>query len=125
MGKNEARNITVRIPEIPTALANATFTLKVTAASGTVVGTDQRSFTVGAPAPPPDPNIEANQTSFSLLDMTQGGTPVTPNAQTGILYCTTIKLKVGMRGVINFSTRFTEGGHVRYNHPAQTRHSTG
>ncbi len=110
MGKNEARNITVRIPEIPTALANATFTLKVTAASGTVVGTDQRSFTVGAPATPPDPNIEANQTSFSLLDMTQGGTPVTPNAQTGILDGTTIKLKVGMRGVINFSTRFTKAG---------------
>ncbi|HSL52855.1 MAG TPA: hypothetical protein VK868_00610 [Pyrinomonadaceae bacterium] len=110
MGKNEARNITVRIPEIPTAMANATFTLKVTAASGTVVGTDQRSFTVGAPATPPDPNIEANQTSFSLLDMTQGGTPVTPNAQTGILDGTTIKLKVGMRGVINFSTRFTKAG---------------
>jgi hypothetical protein len=110
MGKNEGRNVTVRIPEIPTAMANATFTLKVTAASGTVVGTDQRSFTVGAPVTPPDPNIEANQTSFSLLDMTQGGAPVTPNAQTGILDGTTIKLKVGLRGVINFSTRFTKAG---------------
>ena len=110
MGKNEGRNITVRIPEIPTALASASFTLKVTAAAGSVVGTDQRSFTVGAPVTPPDPNIEANQTSFSLLDMTQGGSAVTPNAGTGILEGTTIKLKVGFRGVITFSTRFTKAG---------------
>ena len=110
MGKNEGRNITVRIPEIPTALATATFTLKVTVASGSVIGTDQRSVTVGTPVTPPDPNIEANQTSFTLLDMTQGGVPATPNASTGILDGTTIKLKVGFRGVINFSTRFTKAG---------------
>jgi len=110
MGKTEGRNITVRIPEIPTALAGASFTLKVTAAAGTVVGTDQRSVTVGTPVTPPDPNIEANQTSFSLLDMTQGGVAATPNAATGILEGTTIKLKVGFRGVINFSTKFTKAG---------------
>jgi hypothetical protein len=110
MGKTEGRNITVRIPEIPTALAGASFTLKVTAAASTVIGTDQRSVTVGTPVTPPDPNIEANQTSFSLLDMTQGGIAATPNAATGILEGTTIKLKVGFRGVINFSTKFTKAG---------------
>jgi hypothetical protein len=110
MGKNDLRNITVRIPEIPTALAGATFTLKVTAASGSVIGTDQRSFTVGIPVTPPDPNIEANQTSFTLLDMTQGGISIPPSAQNGIIEGSTIKLKVGMRGVVNFSTRFTAAG---------------
>ena len=110
MGKNETRNITVRIPEIPTAFTSQTFTLKVTAAAGTVVGTDQRSFTVGAPVTPPDPNIDANQTSFTLLDMTQGGISVPTSAQTGILDGTTIKLKVGFRGVVTFSVKFAKSG---------------
>jgi hypothetical protein len=109
MGKNETRNITVRIPEIPTAFAAATFTLKVTAASGTVIGTDQRTVTVGAAVTPSDPNIEANQTSFSLIDMGTGN-PETPNAQNGILDGTVIKLKVGKRGVVNFSTKLTKAG---------------
>lgn len=109
MGKTEGRNITVRIPEIPAAFAGQTFTLKVTASSGTVVGTDQRSFTVGTPVTPPDANIEANQTSFTLIDQTTGN-PETPNAQNGILDGTTIRLKVGKRGVVNFSTKFTKAG---------------
>jgi hypothetical protein len=109
MGKTEGRNITVRIPEIPTAFAGQSFTLKVTATSGTVVGTDQRSFTVGTPVTPPDPNIEANQTSFTLIDQTTGN-PETPNAQNGILDGTIIKLKIGKRGVVNFSTKLTKAG---------------
>jgi hypothetical protein len=109
MGKNEARNVTVRIPEIPSVFTGQTFTLKVTAASGTVIGTDQRSVTVGTPVTPPDPNIEANQTSFTLIDQTTGN-PETPNAQNGILDGTTIKLKVGKRGVVNFSTKLTKAG---------------
>jgi hypothetical protein len=109
MGKNEGRNITVRIPEIPTAFAGQSFTLKVTATSGPVVGTDQRSLTVGTPVTPPDANIEANQTSFSLMDIGTGN-PETPNAQNGILDGTTIKLKVGKRGVVNFSVKLTKAG---------------
>jgi len=108
MGKNETRNITVRIPELPTVFTSQTFTLKFTAASGSVIGTDQRSFTVGAPVTPPDVNIEANQTSFSLLD--GSGNAQTPSAQTGILDGTTIKLKVGFRGVVNFSVKLTKAG---------------
>lgn len=109
MGKNETRNITVRIPELPTVFTSQTFTLKVTATAGAVVGTDQRSFTVGAPVTPPDPNIEANQTSFTLVDMGTGNTE-TPTAQTGILDGSTIKLKVGKRGVVNFSVKLTAAG---------------
>jgi hypothetical protein len=109
MGKTEGRNITVRIPELPTNFNGQNFTLKVTALSGTVVGTDQRSFTVGTPVVPPDPNIEANQTSFTLIDQTSGN-PETPNAQNGILDGTTIKLKVGKRGVVNFSVKLTKAG---------------
>ena len=109
MGKNETRNITVRIPEVPTVFNNQTFTLKVSAASGAVVGTDQRSFTVGAPVTPPDANIEANQTSFTLIDSTTGN-PETPTAQNGILDGTTIKLRVGKRGVVNFSVKLTRAG---------------
>src|SRR5215212_242803 len=108
MGKNETRNITVRIPELPTVFTSQTFTLKFTAASGSVIGTDQRSFTVGAPVTPPDVNIEANQTSFSLLD--GSGNAQTPSAQTGILDGTTIKLKVGFRSVVNFSVKLTKAG---------------
>ncbi len=107
LGKSETRNITVRIPEIPSAFASQSFTLKVTAASSGVIGTDQRSFTVGAPVTPPDPNIEANQTSFTLLDPNN---PETPTPTTGILDGTTIKLKAGKRGVVNFSVKFTKAG---------------
>ena len=108
MGKNDVKNILVTIPALPIA-SGQSFTLKVTASSGTVVGTDQRSFTVGAAIPPPDPNIEANQTSFSLIDMGTGN-PETPSPQTGILDGTTIKLKAGKRGVVNFTTKFTLAG---------------
>jgi len=109
MGRNETRNITVRIPELPTVFTSQTFTLKFTAASGSVIGTDQRSFTVGTPVTPPDANIEANQTSFTLIDM-QSGNPETPTAQTGILDGTTIRLKIGKRGVVNFTVKLTKAG---------------
>jgi hypothetical protein len=109
MGKNEVKNISVRLPEIPSAFTGQTFTLKVTALSGAVVGTDQRSITVGQQVPPSDPNIEANQSSFTLINMGTGNAE-TPNPQNGILDGSTIKLKVGFRGVVNFSTRFTKAG---------------
>ena len=109
LGKNETRTITVRIPELPQVFANQTFTLKVTAASGTVIGTDQRSFTVGAAVTPADPNIEANQTGFTLID--QGtGNPEVPTPQTGSFDGTTLKLKVGKRGVVTFSVKLTKSG---------------
>ncbi|HSE15979.1 MAG TPA: hypothetical protein VLB46_02940 [Pyrinomonadaceae bacterium] len=108
MGTNDVKNILVTIPALPIA-SGQSFTLRVTAASGAVVGTDQRSFTVGAAIPPPDPNIEANQTSFTLIDMGSGN-PETPSPTTGILDGTTIKLKAGKRGVVNFSTKFTLAG---------------
>jgi len=109
MGKNETRNITVRIPEVPAVFGvGQSFTLKVTAASGTVVGTDQRSVTIGTQVIL-DPNIEANQTSFTLIDMTSGNAE-TPGPSTGILEGSTIKLKIGKRGVVTFNTKFTAQG---------------
>lgn len=108
MGKSETRNITVRIPNLPPVFASQTFTLKVNVSAAGVAGTDQRTFTVGAPVTPPDPAIEANQTAFTLQD--SGGNQVTPTAQTGTLDGTTLKVKVGFRGIVNFTTKLSKAG---------------
>ena len=106
MGKNEARNVTVRIPEIPPAFANQSFSLRVSATGGGLVGTDQRTFTVGAPVTPPDPNIEADQTGFSVVDRTSG----LSEPESGSFDGTTIKVKIGKRGVVAFSVKLTKTG---------------
>lgn len=72
LGKSETRNITVRIPQIPTAFNNQKFTLRVKATSGGVVGTDQREFPVGTPVVETDPAIEVLQTSHTVFDITSG-----------------------------------------------------
>jgi len=108
MGKTESKNIKVRIPEIPSSLANQSFTLKVTAAAGTVKGIDQRPFTVGAAVIPADPNIEASQTGFTLTDNTSGTIDTDPAS--GSFDGNTIRLKVGKRGTVIFTTKFTKKG---------------
>ena len=108
LGKSETRNITVRIPNLPSIFASQSFTLKFTAAAAGVGGTDQRTFTVGAPVTPPDPAIEANQTAFTLQD--GAGNQQQPSAQNGILEGTTIKVKAGFKGIVNFTTKLTKAG---------------
>jgi hypothetical protein len=105
MGTNDVKNILVRVLAVPTGQS---FTLRVTAGSSTVVGTDQRTFPIGTPAPLPDPNIEANQTGFTLIDVASGN--VDTNPQNGSLEGSTIKLKIGKRGVVAFTTKFTLAG---------------
>lgn len=108
MGKSDTRNISVRIPAIPPTFAGQTFTLKVTASAGSVVGTDSRTFTVGTPVPPADPNIEALQTGFVVLDEASGQPDINP--ANGTLDGSTIKLKVGKRIVVAFNVKLKQQG---------------
>jgi hypothetical protein len=108
MGTNDTRNITVRIPQIPPSFASQSFTLRVTASAGAVVGTDARPFTVGTPVTPTDPNIDSNQTGFLVIDTTTGN----PDANTlnGRLDGNTIKLKVARRGIVTFNVKLLQSG---------------
>jgi hypothetical protein len=108
MGTNDTRNITVRIPQIPPSFASQSFTLRVTASAGAVVGTDARPFTVGTPVTPSDPDIDSNQTGFLVLD-TGTGNPDS-NPLNGRLEGNTIKLKVARRGIVTFNVKLTKSG---------------
>ena len=109
MGKSEIRDITVRIPQIPvTFIAGTTFTLKVTATSGSVTGTDQRSITVGTALPQPDPKIEAIQLQPQIFNVQTGNNEVDP--ANGRLDGSTIKLKTGRQMVIGFNVKLTQNG---------------
>ena len=72
MGKSETRNITVRIPSIPSTFNNQRFTLRVKATSGNVTGNDQREFPVGTPVVETDPMIEMAQTTHTVFDIGTG-----------------------------------------------------
>lgn len=103
MGTNETRNIVVRFPEIPASFANQTFSLRVRAQSGDVVGSDSRSFTVGQAVTPPDPNIEVEETGFRVFnlatgasddhggDLVDGTIRLSPNRRMRITYNVTLK----------------------------------
>ena len=106
LGKNEVRNIIVRIPQIPVSFASQTFTLKVTASCGSVTNTDARTVTVGTPSVPPDPKIEVQQTGFVVLDVQSGN--VDPNG--GALSSSSIKLRAGKQGIVAFNVKLTQNG---------------
>jgi hypothetical protein len=72
LGKNETRNITVRIPQIPATFNNQRFTLRVRATAGAVTGNDQREFPVGIPVVESDPAIEIQQTTHTVFDIVSG-----------------------------------------------------
>jgi hypothetical protein len=107
MGKTETRNIVVRIPQLPSNFDNQSFTLQVTAASGGVVGTFSRSFTVGATVPQTDPSIQAQQTGSVVLDA--DGNVVT-NSNDGRLDGTTIKLKPTLQMIVMYNLTLTQTG---------------
>lgn len=101
MGRNDSRNIIVRIPQIPSSFAEQTFTLNVTASAGGVTGTDSRSFTVGTPVAPLDPNIEIQQTGTLVIDLASEA--VDTNPANGRLEGSTIKLKAGKEMFLQFN----------------------
>jgi hypothetical protein len=108
MGKSETRDIVVRVPPLPTAFAGATFTLKVTAKSGSVTGTEQRTFTVGQTIPQSDPKIEAVQLQPQIFVLPGGQNETEPS--NGRLDGSTIKLKQSRQMVIGFNVKLTQNG---------------
>jgi hypothetical protein len=108
MGKSETRNIVVRIPQIPQAWANQSFSLRFTATSGNVTNADTRSFTVGTLVPPTDPNIQPQQTGAVVLEVATGN--VDTNPLNGKLDGTTISLKPGRQMIVMFNLKLTQTG---------------
>src|SRR5215213_92148 len=109
MGKSETRDITVRIPQVPVSFVTGTnFTLKVTATSGNVTGTDQRTFTVGQAVPQLDPKIEVIQLQPQVFVVSTGNNETDP--ANGRLDGSTIKLKPGRQMVIGFNVKLTQNG---------------
>jgi hypothetical protein len=108
MGTNETRNITIRIPLMPTSFASQTFTLQFEASAGGLSGSESRSFTVGQVVVPPDPNIVSNQTGTVVIN-TSNGTIETDPAN-GRLDGSTIRLRAGRQMVVQFNTQFLMGG---------------
>jgi hypothetical protein len=108
LGKNDGRNILVRIPSLPAPFANATFSIRVRATSATVVGEDKRSFTVGATVTPPDPNIELQPTGALVINPTTGATDNT--GTNGRLDGTTISLRPTWQMHVLFNVTFKQAG---------------
>ena len=99
LGKNETRNIIVRIPVIPTALNSQTFTLVITASSGIVTNTESRTLTVGVQVPQQDPSILIQQTGSVVFDVNSGN----PDSTGGRFEGGIIKLKTGKRMFMQFN----------------------
>ncbi len=109
LGKNETRNITVRIPSVPATFNNQRFTLRVKATSGNVTGNDQREFPVGTPVVETDPMIEMAQTTHTVFDIPTG--QVDSNTANGRLENgSSIFLKVGKVIHIPFNASLKTSG---------------
>jgi hypothetical protein len=109
LGNNETRNLTVRIPQVPSTFNNQKFTLRVGATSDNVVGTDQREFPVGTPVVETDPAIEMQQSTHTVFDVTTG--TVDSNLNNGRLEGgSSVLLKVGKRMHIPFNVSLKQAG---------------
>jgi hypothetical protein len=110
LGKNETRNIYVRIPQIPASFASASFSLRVTGtstgATGGLTGAETRSFTVGAAVTPPDPNIEIQQTGNLVFNPATGDV----DSSLGQLVGSNIQLKPGAQMIMQFNALFKQTG---------------
>lgn len=108
MGKNETRNIVVRIPQIPQTWANQTFSLIITATSGQVTNTDRRPFTVGKEV------ISSNDVLIQQLlpNVFRATEPHDgdPNQQNGKVVGATLQLKAGWLVDIPFNVTFKQAG---------------
>src|SRR5215218_1866010 len=109
MGKSEIRDISVRIPQIPLQFgAGTSFTLKVTATSGNVTGTDQRTVTIGTTVPQSDSSIQVIQLQPQIFVVQTGNNETDP--ANGRLDGSTSKLKTGRQMVIPFNVKLTQIG---------------
>jgi len=108
LGRNESRNVIVRIPAIPAGLANQTFTVRLRAATGTLVGADTRTFTVGQVVAPSDPNIQIDPVTSAVFSTTAGTQDTT--GQNGSLSGTTIQLRSNWLMVVSFNVTFKQAG---------------
>jgi hypothetical protein len=106
LGRNEARNFSVRIPQIPASFANQTFTLEVRGLSGGVEGSDARSFTVGQTVTPADPNISVEQSGFEVFNVASGNS----DPQGGSLVGSTIRLQSGRMMALFFNAQLLTAG---------------
>jgi hypothetical protein len=121
LGKNESRNVTVRIPQIPSSFNNQKFTLRVKATSGNVTGNDQREFPVGTPVVESDPAIDMQQTTQTVFDIVSG--QVDSNPLNGRLDGgSSIFLKVGKIMQIPFNVSLKQAG--TYNITIQAKQGT-
>lgn len=109
MGKNEIRNITVRIPSIPSTFNNQKFTLRVKATSGNVTGNDQREVPVSTPVVETDQMIEMAQTTHTVFDMGTGQVDSNP-ANGRLENGSSIFLKVGKVIHIPFNASLKTSG---------------
>lgn len=108
LGKNETRNITVHVPEFPSNFSDQSFALKVVATSGKVVGSDQRTFTVGAKVDPLDPNIDVTQGTPVVFNTSNGS--VDSDKNNGRIDGSTIKLKPNRQMLVPFDVKLTKKG---------------
>lgn len=108
LGRDEARNLVVRIPGIPAALQGQTFTLRLRATSGQIIGADQRAFTVGTLITPPDSSIQVLQVGSAVFLPSTGAQDTT--GTNGSLDGTTIRLRAPWQMQVNFNVTFTQGG---------------
>ena len=109
LGKNETRNISVRIPTIPATFNGQRFTLRVRATSGNVTGNDQREIPVGTPVVETDPAIDMQQTTHTVFDIASG--QVDSNTANGRLDGgSSIFLKIGKVIHVPFNVKLKEAG---------------
>jgi hypothetical protein len=106
LGKTETRNIDVQLPALPANFANQSFTLVVTVEAGDVTNTFRRTFTVNAPVANFDPNITANRTGFTLLDVDGNAIPL-PAPDRGELKDGTIRLKPEVTATVIYALTLT------------------
>jgi hypothetical protein len=120
MGKNETRNIIVRIPQIPRGWTDQTFSLVITATSGNVTNTDRRSFTVGKPDESSGDVIVRPETNVVVFNPTTGADD--PQHNNGLLEGRNIRLKAGWQMILPFHVEFNQEG--RYHITIQPKDGT-
>jgi len=100
------KNIVVRI-DLPAGSNGQTFSLNVSAASGSVLGADSRVMTIGALAEPEDPTLDLGSADITFLDPTTGAPPA------GATYTSstnTITLPAGAMASVEFDALFGTPG---------------